>query len=211
VVCRWINLESATDNADKMRSLCSELEIKNNERFPAIVLPSPEGTRPSETHYVGVGQSHINCLDSVKDELPALIFEDDVAVTEHYKPIIEVPDHTDAIYLGISHGDGNYIAEDIGGGMARIARMLAAHAVIYLTDRYLSAVSEVAHKCLYENKQPFDLGTYNIQQNFMVVTPHLPFFYQKHNGESLNNWEDLTRTPLRISNPAFSGPVVGPS
>ena len=110
--CRWINLDSAKENADRMHGVCEELGIKNNKRFPAIVAPSPEGTRPSEKHYVGVAKSHMGCILESRENLPTLIFEDDVAVTEDFNPIIEVPDDTDAIYLGTSHGDNNYKAFD---------------------------------------------------------------------------------------------------
>lgn len=198
LTCRWINLDSATENAKSMESLCESIGIKDNERFSARVLPSPEGTRPSEKHYRGVGQSHIDCLLSVRDNLPALIFEDDVEVSEDFSHKIEVPDNTDAIYLGISHGDGRYRAVDVGKGIARISEVLAAHAVVYLTEKYLDAVVNIANHCIHEAYTPFDVGTYNIQKNFLVVTPHKPFFYQKANSESLNNWEHLTRHPLNI-------------
>tara|TARA_Y100001937_G_scaffold62817_2_gene86248 strand:+ start:1076 stop:1771 length:696 start_codon:yes stop_codon:yes gene_type:complete len=198
LTCRWINLDTATENAKSMNDLCDSLSIGSHERFSARTLPSPEGTPPTEIHYRGVGQSHIDCLTSVRDQLPALVLEDDVEVSEDYSPLIEVPDNTDAIYLGISHGDGAYKAMDIGNGLAKISEVLAAHAVVYLTERYLDAVVSVANHCIHEIYRPFDIGTYGIQKDFMVVTPHRPYFYQKASPESLNNWEALTRHPLNI-------------
>ena len=207
--CRWINLDTATDNAERMNNLCDKLEIKNNKRFSARVLPAPEGTRPSEKHYVGVAQSHIDCLLESRDNLPSLIFEDDVDVTEDFRPIIEVPDNTDAIYLGISHGDGRYRANDIGGGMARISEMLAAHAIIYLSKRYLDSVVGIANQCIHQWKRPFDCGTYMIQKDFNIIAPHKPFFYQKAGEDALNDWEALTRPPLKLANRQPVGPIGG--
>ena len=198
VKTKWINLESATSNADRISKQCDDIGIKDHSRHPAVSLPCPQGTRPTEIHYVGVGQSHINCLEEVRNHRPALILEDDATITDDYRDIIEVPDNTDAIYLGTSWGDGRYLTQDIGGGLMRIGRMLAAHAVVYLTESYLQAVIDVAKHCLYEKHVPFDLGTYNIQERFLVVSPHKPWYYQGPNGESLNNWEELTKTPLQI-------------
>ena len=206
VKTKWLNLDSATSNADRISKQCDELGIVDHSRHPGVVLPCPEGTRPTEVHYVGVGQTHINCLEENKDAMPFLILEDDATHTEDYQNTIEVPDQTDAIYLGTSHGDGGYMAMDIGGGLLRIGKMLAAHAVLYITDKYRQAVIEVAKECLYERHVPFDLGTYQIMENFLVVAPHKPWYYQGPNGESLNNWEGITRTPLRIKGSAL-GPI----
>tara|TARA_Y100000310_G_C20512986_1_gene729793 strand:- start:122 stop:811 length:690 start_codon:yes stop_codon:yes gene_type:complete len=217
VKCRWINLDSATESAKRMEKLLGSLGIKDHERLSARILPCPEGTRPSEKHYVGVGQSHIDCLKSVEGNLPALILEDDIALSKvgetffnskDHPPILEIPDDTDAIYLGISHGDGNYVAEDIGDGFARISRMLAAHAILYVSERYAKEVQHVAHRCIYEAHKPFDVGTYMIQEHFNIITPYKPFFYQKSydEKEALNDWEQLTRTPLMIK-PSTEVPI----
>ena len=138
--------------------------------------------------------------------MPFLLLEDDATITEDYQNTIEVPDNTDAIYLGTSHGDGRYTSLDIGGGLLQIGRMLAAHAIIYITDKYRQAVVDIAKECLYERHVPFDLGTYQIMEKFLVVTPHRPWYYQGPNGESLNNWESITRTPLQIKGSAM-GPI----
>ena len=214
IKCMWINLDSATDSAERMTGLLKDLGISNNKRLPARILPCPEDTRDSEKHYVGVGQSHIDCLKEIENEFPAMILEDDVVLTEtgeiffnsEHPKILEVPDGTDAIYLGTSHGDGKYTAIDIGGGFAKIHNVLAAHAIVYTSERYIKAVQEIANRCIYEIHTPFDIGTYNIQQNFNVIAPHRPFFYQKAQPDALNNWEDITKHPLNIK-PAIP---VGP-
>jgi hypothetical protein len=206
VKTKWLNLDSATSNAERISKQCDDLGILDHSRHPAVVLPCPEGTRPSEVHYVGVGQTHINCLEENKDAMPFLILEDDATLTEDYQNTIEVPDDTDAIYLGTSHGDGRYMAQDIGGGLLRIGKMFAAHAVLYITERYRQAVVDVAKECIYKLHVPFDIGTYNIMENFLVVAPHRPWYYQGPCGESLNNWEWITRPPLQIRS-SSAGPI----
>lgn len=206
IKCMWINLDSATDCANNMVELFDKTKITKHERLSARILPCPEGTRESEKHYVGVGQSHIDCLKSIEGDFPAMILEDDVALTEtgelffnsKHPKLLEVPDETDAIYLGTSHGDGRYTAVDIGGGFARIYNVLAAHAIVYTSERYIKAVQDVAKHCIYEVNKPFDIGTYRIQENFNVIATHKPFFYQKSQPEALNNWEDITKHPLNI-------------
>ncbi len=209
----WINLDEATENAKRMEDLFDRLSLSKTHRISAIKKPSPPGTRPSEVHYVGVGESHIKCLEFIRDKLPAVIFEDDVEITEAFPLDGEIPDFpegTDAIYLGTSHGDNNYEAVDIGGGYAKIKRMLAAHAILYLTPRYVDAVIDIAKKAMYEWKRPFDLGTYSIVENYNVITPHVPWFYQKAAPDALNNWEEITRTPLRILGQKSMISTIGP-
>ena len=76
--------------------------------------------------------SHTKLLEEiVKKKLnDVLILEDDAKVTENFNPIIEVPVNTDAIYLGASHGNNEYVAADIGNGLARIRNLYATHAIL---------------------------------------------------------------------------------
>ena len=214
IKCMWINLDSATGCAKSMSELFEKTKITKHERLSARILPCPEGTRESEKHYVGVGQSHIDCLKLIEDDFPAVILEDDVALTEtgetffcsEHPKLLEVPDGTDAIYLGTSHGDGRYKAIDIGGGFARIQNVLAAHAIIYTSKRYIKAVQEVASHCIYKINKPFDIGTYGIQKDFNIIAPHRPFFYQKSQPDALNNWEEITKHPLNLKPAIPAGP-----
>ena len=53
---------------------------------------------------------------------------------------IPVPDDADAIYLGTSHGDGNYKAIDLGNGWLKIERVFATHAIMHITKRFTESV-----------------------------------------------------------------------
>jgi len=198
VRCCWVNLDKDKDNAIAMVEQFEEIGIKNHERLPARVIEPPPNTPKTIHHYRGCAQSHIDILDNEENGMPLLILEDDAKITDEFNPIIEVPDNTDAVYLGTSHGDGNYFAVDIGGGFARIGKIFATHAILYLTDSYRKAVSETAKKFVYEHNTPFDLGCAMLQTKNFVVAPHKPYFYQADERDSANKWENLTKTPLKI-------------
>jgi len=200
VRCCWINLDKDKNNADAMVKQFEDIGIENHERLSARVIEPHEGADVTIKHYRGCAQSHIDILDNEDNELPLLILEDDAKITEDFNPILEIPDNTDAVYLGTSHGDGRYLSVDIGGGFARIGKVFATHAILYLTDSYRKAVSETAKDIVYNHNTPFDLGCAVLQTKNFVVTPHKPYFYQADERDSANKWENLTKTPLTIFN-----------
>jgi len=205
---RWINLDSAEENAEKMVAMLNDMEIKNHERLSARVIEPPPATPKEIWHYIGCAQSHIDILESETDT-PLLIIEDDAKVTEQFNPILEnIPEGIDAIYLGVSQGNGKYWAQDIGNNYAKIKGVFATHAILYLTERYKQAVIETAKDFVYNKNIPFDLGCAMLQQRFNVITPHLPYFYQADERSSANKWENLTRHPLKML--AQGAGVLGP-
>ena len=212
VTCRWINLDSDTKNAEEMETQFKELGFNNHKRFSARVVDAPEGTPYNLRHFVGCAQSHIDVLTEEFDSGHLLVLEDDVVATPWYKDTIEVPDDTDAVYLGISHGNQNYLAQDIsepgGEWLARIQGVFATHAILYLTDKYKQATIDIAKEYAYNRSTPFDVGCAEIQKSFNVVTPHLPFFYQSDDRRNENNWGDITSQPLRMM--AYGSGPLGP-
>ena len=211
VRCRWVNLDSAEENSKKMEEQFKTHGFKNYERFSARVIEPPPTTQKAVWHYVGCAQSHIDILESEK-ETPLIILEDDAKLTDYFNPLLKnIPEDTDAIYLGISHGDGRYMAQDIGHNYARIQGIFATHAILYLTEKYKKAVVDIAKDFVYNKLSPFDLGCAMIQKQFNVITPHLPFFYQADERTSANKWENLTRQPLRMvaQNAGALGPGYG--
>jgi len=143
-------------------------------------------------------ESYIEILKG--DTLPILILEDGVARTDWYKDTIEVPDDTDAIYLGISQGNGDYIAQDIsepnGEWLAKIQDVQSSYAILYLSERYKKEV--LSHT---NQKIDLNLACAKTQKNFKVVTPHLPFFFQEENKET-------TLLPLKML--AYGAGPLGP-
>ena len=195
----WINLDTHTENAKNITEHLDSLGFTNHYRTAGVIDDTP-GQGPygiRKGHYIGVGRAMMNAWSTIKDKLPGLVLEDDVVASEDFQPVIEVPDNVDAVYLGVSHA-GQVEAKDIGGGWARVKNMLAAHAILYCSERYMNAVEQMTNHCLFEECVPFDLGTAKLQNDFFVITPHKPFFYQSDSRQSTTKWEDLTKRPLTI-------------
>tara|TARA_R100000697_G_scaffold35038_1_gene46648 strand:- start:973 stop:1659 length:687 start_codon:yes stop_codon:yes gene_type:complete len=212
VTCRWINLDRDDKNAKEMEKQFEELGFKNQRRFSARIVEPPKATPQNIRHHVGCAQSHIDILEDKSNGTPLLILEDDVVVTPWYKDTIEVPDDTDAVYLGISHGNKNYFAQDVsepdGEWLARIQGVFATHAILYLTDKYKKATIDIAKEYAYNRNIPFDVGCSEIQKSFKVLTPHLPFFAQSDDRRSESKWGAMTLQPLQMA--AFGQGPLGP-
>ncbi|MFI5180926.1 MAG: nucleotidyltransferase family protein [Thermoanaerobaculia bacterium] len=199
VPVRYINLERAARNARELESQLGTLGFRDVVRFPAREIPPPAGTPGHLAHYVGCARSHIDLLEELEGRLPAVVLEDDAVASEDFTPLLTLPEGVDAIYLGVSiAGEVGISAVDVGGGLARISGVLANHAVLYLSERYRAAVVATARDCVDRRQVPFDVGCAEIQEDFVVLTPHRPFFFQADSRESRNRWEALTRAPLPI-------------
>lgn len=194
----WINLDSATRNAERMNRLFQRLGFKNTIRKSAREIPAPPETPPANRHYVGCAQSHIDILDLPDLKTPFLILEDDAEVTPDFCPVLEVPNEAEALYLGISTGSSNYRCQQVTPFYRRIAGILATHAIMYLSDRYRHELSAAAKDIVYTKHIPFDVGCALLQQSHVVLTPNRPMFYQTDAAESANKWEELTRRELPL-------------
>ena len=199
----WINLDRATKNAAMMDARFRHHRFKNTHRKSAREIAPPHGTPDTIKHYVGCAQSHIDILDDVNYSHPLLILEDDAEFTPDFYPMIEVPDDTDAVYLGTSAGNPHYLTNRVNKYYMRIGKILATHAILYLNPEYKKAVSDIAKIFAYRLKVPFDNGCALLQERFNVLTPNKPFFVQAYERESANQWEIITSRPLVDKNSEF--------
>lgn len=196
----WINLDSATKNAEAMEKKLKDHGFKYTFRKSARVIEPPADTHPSLRHYVGCGQSHLDILENKDYKTPFLILEDDAEFTPAFNPILNIPDDVDGVYLGISKGNVYYQTRRYGPDYLRISGILATHAILYITEKYREEMAAVDKHCIYTLKKPWDIGSAGLQQKFKVFTPSKPFFYQADDRESANKWEALTDTPLENRN-----------
>ena len=203
----WINLDTATENAKKMEKRFKKYGFKNTHRQPGLIIPPPPGTDKSIAHFRGCGQTHINILDNSNYSTPLLVLEDDVEFVDNFHPVIEIPDSSDGVYLGISHGNQYYQSCKHDENYLRIAGILAAHAILYVTPAYREAMSNVGKYCLNTLNRPWDIGTAMIQQHFKVYTPNDFMVYQSNNRDSANKWQDLTDKKLENRNSIFNDNV----
>ena len=169
----YINLEKDVDKNESMKSMLNECGFKNIIRVDAEYTP--------DNPLAGCSLSHYNALSKV--DPPFVVFEDDCKV-KTFRSTIEVPDDSEAIYLGISswgrmnsHSGPCVQSESVGFGMVRIYNMLSAHSVLYLSEEYTSLCKRISYNS-YETAQHQDIGFAEIQRYYNVYAFNEPFFYQ---------------------------------
>jgi hypothetical protein len=199
----WINLDSATKNAEIMEERFKKYGFKNTHRRSGLIIPPPPGTHQSIAHFMGCGKTHTGILEDKSYSTPLLVLEDDIEFCDNFNPVIEVPDDADGVYLGISHGNMYYKSAKYNEQYLRIAGILAAHAILYLTDDFRENMARVGNYCMDELKQPWDMGSSAIQHTFKVVTPLSPVVYQSNDRENANKWQNLTDHPLQNRESVF--------
>ncbi len=174
-----LNLTEDVQRRESVVDLCERLDL--SYRLVDAVKCSPGR--------IGCGLSHLKALRQADPNRPTLVFEDDIAVTEDFSPVIDIPDDADAIYLGVSaYGaiemidyvgfTGRLLAEAASQGLLRVYNLLAAHATIYLTDRYRRRAIEAITESLIDRDWDPDRGLAMIQADFNVYALRKPAFYQ---------------------------------
>ena len=154
--------------------------------------------------YIGCMLSHLKVLSMADSPPPFLILEDDCNVTPDFSRVIECPDHTHLLYLGVSawgmcekmHPKGlpfAAYARPYDENTLRLENMLSAHAILYLTPSIVSQVKDTIIKSVIA-ETPFDIGMARLQQTNLVLTPKKPFFYQ---DRRMGGQERYTRLPVR--------------
>ena len=199
----WINLDSAVENFKTMQERLGKNGFKFTYRKSARIIPAPEGTIASNAHYVGCAQSHIDILDDAQYSTPLLILEDDVEFSYAFNPIIDIPDDSDGVYLGVSSGNSGYQTKKYNENYMRIGGVLATHAILYLTHAFRQQMSKIAKHSIHNIKKPWDIGAAALQYYKRVYTPNTPYFYQSDNRESSNKWQLFTDKSLEDRNSLY--------
>ena len=137
----YMNLEQHVKKNDNMQKILKECGFKNIIRVEGV--PRPDNT------VAGCSSAHLKGLSHI--DPPFILFEDDCMIKD-FKPVIEVPDDADAVYLGISSWgrmnghSGPYVQyEQVDGDLYRIHNMLSGHAVLYLTDDYVRMCQRICY------------------------------------------------------------------
>ena len=160
-------------------------------------------------HYKSGTEKYPYCLNNATIEVfsnykpPFILLEDDVEVTHTIPETLEIPDNTDAFYLGLSsggghvqynHDDGDSKFEYLNNNLFKVKNMLSAHAILYITSKYILTVRNMLiTKPDYYN----DVIISQIQNMFNIYCHNESYFYQsiKYDGH-----EEPTKIKLGISN-----------
>ena len=201
VRCEWVNLEKDTEKAEQMVELLDRLGVENHSRANAItgIEPHP-GVRKGEEHYRSCAESHFEILQRAIDnnDFPVMILEDDVD-TEKDLGEIEIPDDADMLYIGTSHGDGNFTTNPVDENVNKITQVFATHAIVYFNAAVAKQVIEAGKISIYKMNRPFDVAiAYQVQPAFSVYAMTQPIFFQSDAKNEKNKWEEMTKTPLPI-------------
>jgi hypothetical protein len=154
--------------------------------------------RGKAPYWVGVALSHRESL--VTAEYPCIVFEDDIATTEWWKPTLDVPADS-VIYLGVSKwGTRTGYSELNGatfrggdyGDCCRVEHMTSAHAIYYPNREVAMKFSDGIVKQIMENARPFDEWYASKQSEYPTYCLKQPLFYQDCNrNEMYTNFEVL--------------------
>lgn len=171
----YINLEEEVEKRERTETLLTEMGFKNIIRVQAI--------KHEAGRIIGCARSHHQILSTLSG--PAIILEDDCSLNKEFKGDIEIPDISDAVYLGISHWgrylnhSGPYVhTSKTDTECVRVYNMLATHAILYLSDEYIQMCSRIAYHYGYEVHNHLDIGFAENQKYFNVYALDEPLFRQ---------------------------------
>jgi hypothetical protein len=162
---------------------------------------------PNDNVFVGCFHSQLKALKMALDgNFPFVILEDDAAINK-IPEIIEIPDTSDALYIGISSwgfvpspdgtlsGINRIITDRFNKDIVRIFNMLSSHAILYVNREYVknlisdlesnlsgvqqkSVSTDIGLKYYGGNLLPCDIIMANRQYSGEVYALRNPIFYQ---------------------------------
>jgi GR25 family glycosyltransferase involved in LPS biosynthesis len=189
----FINLDKDIEKRNSTENVLSNVGFKKINRIAGEV---------SENKILGCTLAHCKALEKAIDECdgPFLIVEDDI-VLKNKNTIFNIPDNSDAIYLGLSmwgiyNGTG-YLQTSVekhDNDFHRLYNMLATHAIMYTNKEYAKLILK-CYNFSIKTKHPLDLVNAELMKYFDVYALSDPMFYQ----EGVNDrWTNFT-LPYRKS------------
>ena len=164
-------------------------------------------------HYKSRTDNYPYCLNTayvdifIKYKPPFLLLEDDIDCDiENFQNEIDIPDNTDAFYLGLSTGGGHYINNyddgnssffHINDSIVKIKNMLTTHSVLYLNQKYMMHIRNLL--LLYPNYYN-DVLISQIQNQYNIYTFNKYVFYQSKEFDGHEIQTKITINPNEIDN-----------
>jgi len=173
----YINMSKDKHKKKHIEQQLSDLGFKNVTRINAV--------EDKKNGRVGLSKSQLMALSQVS--APFIVLEDD-ADPNSFEPVIEVPDDSDAVYLGNSQWGlqsshaGFYLKYKKVEGYPKILRifnMLSSHAILYLNQEYVAVCQRTTKYCAETYPMPMDVPFAMIQRFFNIYAVNDPMFIQK--------------------------------
>jgi hypothetical protein len=175
-----------------------------------------EGIADKPRH-LGCSQSHLKAIETLRGGgAPFLVLEDDAIPTPFYIPQIEIPPGADLLYLGHSPYGWSRVLNgtpEITGqasvGFLRVHSMLAAHAIIYVTQAGVDAVAASIRRSISgERSERHDIGLCDLQQTMNVQATIRPLFCQSGEVQGAKKRDQRKELEDFVSMPRAVGDLV---
>lgn len=188
------------EREERITKLLEKLGYTNNK-----IQAVPHGDLSS-----GTTKSFIKAFEIAKKENgPVLILEDDVALTDWYSDIVDVPDDADVVYLGTStHGlkpkwktmglwDNFWLHPPTflskHNNFFKIQNMLSGHAILHITNKFINdCLPYMRYNINDFMGQDVVWAEMSIKNNYNIYAACHPYFFQDDYGNQRLN----TITPL---------------
>lgn len=171
----YINLNEDDEKRKRTETMLKCIGFKYVNRLSAI--------KHEDGRIIGCARSHYEILKNAKP--PFIIIEDDCSLNKDFVNEIELPDDSDALYLGISHWgrylnhSGPYVHyQKVNEEIVRVYNMLATHAIMYLTQEYVDICKRVSYYYGYIIENHLDIGFAEIHKLYNVYSFDEPLFRQ---------------------------------
>lgn len=167
----YINMKEDVVKRERMEKLGKLCGFKSFNRVEGTRLPIP----------AGCAASHLSIM---KDKKPPFIILEDDCIIKSFIPEINVPEDADALYLGISSWgrldsqSGEYVLTSlVNQGFLRVYNMLSTHAMLFLSERYVSTCEAIAD---YSMNLPahLDVGYAEVHKFYNIYAFDDPMFFQ---------------------------------
>lgn len=202
-----INLEFQSRRRHRARNALTKLGLD----FTFI-----EGVADKPRHF-GCSQSHLKAIETMQGGgLPFLVLEDDAIPTPFYTPTVDIPPGVDLLYLGHSPygwsrnlgGTPEITARD-SDHFLRVHSMLAAHAILYVTQAGVEAVkASIRQSISGDRKERHDIGLCDLQQVLSVKATLQPLFCQSSELQGAAKRDLRKELEDYVSLPRSAGDVV---
>lgn len=171
----YINLDEDEEKRKRTETMLKQIGFKFVERLSAI--------KHEAGRIIGCAQSHYEILNKAK--VPFIILEDDCSLNKDVPELVEIPDNSDALYLGISHWgrylnhSGPYVhTTKVNENIVRVYNMLATHAIMYISQEYANICKKISYNFGYEIENHLDIGFAEVHKFFNIYSFDEPLFRQ---------------------------------